>query len=325
MAETKKIILLGACGNIGKQMVDFFLDRLDDGFELIGTDVIHDEYVESRIPVIQLDINDEDGFAQLPTENVYAVIDLVGPMPGRMIGYHPETYVTTNVVGSFHVFQYAVRCHADRILYAKSFSDIIKRSEKELVLKDDMVPEFNYDNQHSVYTVTQSAAAELLKCMHAYYHIKAFIFRLPNIYFWSRNDSISMKGKPTKIMFRELIDQATAGAPIEVWGDPGRLKDMTYVKDVCQLFYKACFVDREYGFYNAGTGIGISLLDQIKGIIEVFCEDKISEIRMRPDKQNAPQYIMDISKAKAELGYEPAYSYLDMLRDMKLERELARY
>ena len=325
MAETKKIIILGACGNIGKQMVDYFLDRLDDGYELIGTDVIHDEYVESRIPVIQLDINDEDGFAQLPQENVYAVIDLVGPMPGRMIGYHPETYVDTNVAGSFHVFQYAVRCHADRILYAKSFSDIIKRSEKELVLKDDMTPEFNYDNQHSVYTVTQLAAAELLKCMHAYYHIKAFIFRLPNIYFWSRNDSISMKGKPTKIMFRELIDQATAGAPIEVWGDPGRLKDMTYVKDVCQLFYRACFTDREYGFYNAGTGIGTSLLDQIKGIVEVFCEDKVSEIIMRPDKQNAPQYIMDISKAKAELGYEPAYSYMDMLRDMKRERELARY
>ena len=89
MAETKKIVLLGACGNIGKQMVDYFLDRLDEGYELIGTDVIHDDYVESRIPVIQLDINDEDGFARLPAENVYAVIDLVGPMPGRMIGYHP--------------------------------------------------------------------------------------------------------------------------------------------------------------------------------------------------------------------------------------------
>ena len=325
MGETKKIILLGACGNIGKQMVDYFLERIDDGYELIGTDVIHDEYVESRIPVIQLDINDEEGFSQLPAENIHAVIDLVGPMPGRMIGYHPETYVNTNVVGSFHVFQYAVRCHADRILYAMSFNDILKRSEHELVLKADMTPEFDYNNQHSVYTVTQLTAAELLKCLHSYYNIKAFVLRLPNVYFWSRNDSYSVLGIPRKIMFRELIDQATEGAPIEIWGDSGRVKDMTYVKDVCQLFYKACFTNREYGLYNAGTGIGISLLDQIKGIIEVFCEDKVSDIRTRPDKQNAPQYIMDISKAKAELGYEPAYSYLDMLKDMKQERELARY
>ena len=325
MIESKKIIILGACGNIGKQMVDYFLERLDDGYELIGTDVIHDEYIESRIPLIQLDINDRDGFNKLPSENVYAVIDLVGPMPGRMKGYHPEIYVDTNIAGSFNVFQYAVNCHADRILYGMSFSDILKRSEKEPILTVDMDPEFDYDNYHSVYTVSQLTAKELLKCMHGFYHIKAFIIRMPNVYFMARNENYSVKGVPTKIMFRELIDQATAGTPIEVWGDSGRLKDMTYVKDVAQLYYKACFTDRDYGFYNAGTGIGTSLLDQIKGIIEVFCEDKVSEIIMRPDKQNAPQYIMDISKAREELGYEPAYSYLDMLKDMKKERELERY
>ena len=316
MSESKKIIILGACGNIGKQMVDYFLERLDDGYELIGTDVVHDDYIESRIPLIQLDINDREGFNKLPSENVHAVIDLVGPMPGRMEGYHPEIYVDTNVAGSFNVFQYAVNCHADRILYGMSFSDILKRSEKELVLKADQIfSKYKRQPKNEHYNSNYAVC----------FSIKAFIIRMPNVYFMARNENYSVKGVPTKIMFRELIDQATAGTPIEVWGDPGRLKDMTYVKDVAQLYYKACFTDREYGFYNAGTGIGTSLLDQIKGIIEVFCEDKVSEIIMRPDKQNAPQYIMDISKAKEELGYEPAYSYLDMLKDMKKERELERY
>lgn len=325
MEQKKTIIIFGVCGNVGKYMVDYFLERLGDEYELIGTDMIHDEYVESKIKVFQLDINDKDGFAQLPSENVYAVIDLVGPMPARMSGYHPEVYVNTNVAGSFQVFQYAVNCHADRILYAKSFSDIILKAQKELVLKVDMEPEFRYDSHHSVYTVTQLAATELLKCMHAYYHIKTFIFRLPNVYFWSKNDTYNVNGKLQKMMFRELIDEATEGQTIEVWGNPDRLKDMTYVKDVCQIFYRACFADREYGFYNVGTGVGISLLDQIKGIIEVFCEDKVSEIRMRPDKQDAPQYIMDITEAREQLGYEPEYDYLNMLRDMKKERDLARY
>lgn len=325
MKEPKKIIIFGACGNVGKYMVDYFLQRLSEDYELIGTDIIHDEYIEGKIPIYQVDINDKSSFEQLPNKNVYAVIDLVGPMPARMSGYHPEIYVNTNVSGSFNVFQYAVNCHADRILYAKSFSDIIKKAQTEIVLKADMRPEFNYDSHHSVYTVTQLAAVELLKCLHAYYHIKTFIFRLPNIYFWAKNDTYNVNGKLHKIMFRELIDEATEGNDIEIWGDPGRVKDMTYVKDVCQVFYKACFAAREYGFYNVGTGIGISLLDQIKGIIEVFCEDKVSEIHMRPDKQNAPQYIMDITEAKNELGYEPAYSYVEMLKDMKRERELARY
>ena len=46
---------------------------------------------------------------------------------------------------------------------------------------------------------------------------------------------------------------------------------------------------------------------------------------MRPEKPNAPQYIMDISNAKEDLGYEPKYNYIDMLIDMKEERDLDRF
>jgi UDP-glucose 4-epimerase len=100
---------------------------------------------------------------------------------------------------------------------------------------------------------------------------------------------------------------------------------MIYVKDLCQMFYKACFIDRDYGFYNVGTGIGISLLDQIKGIVEVFGDNKKSRILFSPEMRNAPQYIMCIEEAKLELGYKPMYNYIDMLKDMKKERDLDRF
>ena len=44
-----------------------------------------------------------------------------------------------------------------------------------------------------------------------------------------------------------------------------------------------------------------------------------------PEKPNAPQYIMDIKEAVEELGYEPKYSYIEMLEDMRKERELGRF
>lgn len=40
---------------------------------------------------------------------------------------------------------------------------------------------------------------------------------------------------------------------------------------------------------------------------------------MRPDKTNAPQYIMDITPAVQELGYAPEYDYIEMLEDFKKE------
>ena len=127
-----------------------------------------------------------------------------------------------------------------------------------------------------------------------------------------------------KIGYRLLIDHAVKGEPIEVWGNPNRKKDMVYVKDFCQMLYKAIFVNRDCGYYNVGTGVGTSLLDQIRGMVEVFGEgDKKSQIIMRPDKPNAPQYIMDITPAIQELGYKPKYNYLEMLRDFKREMQYA--
>ncbi|MGZ5486710.1 MAG: NAD-dependent epimerase/dehydratase family protein, partial [Nitrososphaeraceae archaeon] len=69
-----------------------------------------------------------------------------------------------------------------------------------------------------------------------------------------------------------------------------------------------------------------SLKEQIEGIIEVFSpKDKKSKIILRPDKPNGRDFLMDISNAREELGYEPQYYYLDYLKDFKKEMELNRF
>ena len=160
----------------------------------------------------------------------------------------------------------------------------------------------------------------MIENYHQMYGLKKFVFRLPTIYLWSPIDYYYVDGKRRKIGYRILIDKAIAGENIEVWGDPDRQKDMVYVKDFCQMLYKALFADRDSGYYNVGTGVGISLMDQIKGIVDVFGEEgHKSNLLMRPEMANAPQYIMDISAARDELQYEPQYDYRAMLQDMKEE------
>lgn len=53
-------------------------------------------------------------------------------------------------------------------------------------------------------------------------------------------------------------------------GRQNQKKDMVYVKDFCQMMYKALISDRKFGHYNVGTGVGTSLEKQIEGIIDVF-------------------------------------------------------
>ena len=188
-----------------------------------------------------------------------------------------------------------------------------------------MKADFNYGTDHSVYIVSKNTVVDLIKCYHALHGLKYFIFRLPTVYSWSYNDSYYVDGVLRKRAWRILIDNAINGEDIEVWGDPSRKKDMVYVKDFAQMLYLSCFVNRDNGYYNVGSGVGTSLDDQIKGIIEVFGDKNKSKIIYHPEKKNAPQYIMDISNAKEELGYEPKYSYIDMLKDMKKEKEIGRF
>ena len=166
----------------------------------------------------------------------------------------------------------------------------------------------------------------MIEHYHQTYGIKSFIFRCPTIYAYTPNQYFYVDGIKKVLAYRHLINQAMMGNDIEMWGDPNKAKDVVYVRDFCQMLYKAILVNRCHGIYNVGTGTSVTLRDQIDGIIEVFCpENKKSKIIHLPEMPNSREFIMDISNAKEELGYEPEYYYIDYLKDFKKEMEINRF
>ena len=319
----KNIIVFGASGGTGKYFVEYFTEHCSSPeYRIIAVGTREtDFFAHLGVQYVRMDITSRDDFAKLPDE-IFAAVDLAGIMPARMEGYNPYKYIDVNITGTLNILEYCRVNKADRILFAQSFGDIKDHSEENPLLKVDMPRKFSFTSDHTVYVMTKNFAVDLIENYHQVYGIKNFIFRLPTIYLYSPNDSYYVDGVKRKIGYRILIDQAVNGENIEVWGDASRVKDMVYIKDFCQMLYKAVFVDRNTGYYNVGTGKGTSLLEQVQGIIEVFSpEGRKSEIIMRPDKPNAPQYIMDITSAREELGYNPEYSYIAMLEDMKREMQ----
>lgn len=319
----KKILILGANGGIGRNLVDYFYERRNNDLILFSADLESCAFIEKRTQFIPLDIRIKEDFKKLPSD-LYCVIDLATTMPARMVGFDPQKYIDTNISGTCNVLEFCKNNKVDRILFAQTFGDILKKAEIDPVLLPDMSPELDYTDTKSFYIATMCTAVDCVKYYHSIYNLKTFIFRLPTIYSW-HNKVYCENGVVTKQAWKILIDQASKGEDIHVWGDPNRAKDMVYVKDLCQEFYKACFVDRDYGFYNVGTGVGISLLEQIKGMIDVFGGEKKSRILYSPEMPNAPQYVMNIDNARTELGYEPQYPYIEMLEDMKKEMVLNKF
>lgn len=120
--------------------------------------------------------------------------------------------------------------------------------------------------------------------------------------------------------YRMLMEQASNGESITIYGNPERVKEIVYIKDFVQAVVKAADSNLTGGFYNIGAKERVTLDEMIHGIVEVFSpEDNKSEIKYDGSQADTLQSLLDITKTKTDLGYQPQYSYIDMLKDFKKE------
>jgi UDP-glucose 4-epimerase len=121
-----------------------------------------------------------------------------------------------------------------------------------------------------------------------------------------------------------MIENAMSGRPtsIPVGGD--EKDDMLYAKDCANSIVLACFAKNvKNHIFNIGTGKGYTLHDLAKSIQKIYPQAKF-DIGPGLDYMEGPgaYSVMNIARAKAELGYTPKFSLdkgiADYIASMKL-------
>lgn len=324
----KKVIIFGATGNIGSYLTDYCYQHFKDtDYEVIAVGRRDTDFFEKHgIKYIRVDLTKESDFDMLPTENLYAVINCAGILPAYLKEHDPFAYVETNIKGALRILEYARINHADRILYTQTWSEQGGYWGKEEVLSPALPRKLIYTGDHAFYAITKTMIVETMEHYKQEYGLKNFVFRLPNVYLYHPDQYYYVNGKKKLVAYRYMIDRASRGEPIEMWGNPDAFKDILYIKDLCQMMFKALFAQREGGTYNAGTGIKTSLREQIEGMITVFSPaGKHAEIIEKPEGAGFTSFVMDIQNARDELGYEPEFTYIKYLEDYKKEQQLKRF
>lgn len=321
-----KVVVFGATGTVGTYFVDYLVD---EGFEVFATgrrNVNADYYASKGVGCASVDITDTNDFSKLPQENVYAVAQIAGLMPARMIGYKPQMYIDVNVTGNLNVLEYCRKVGAKKMLFTQSHSDVAGHWNTGEYIKPDAPRILNYKGDHAVYIISKNTAVDLIEHYHQDYGIQTACFRLPTVYSGRPLLDMYVNGEKKLMAYRYIIEQAKKGAPLEIWGDPSIAKDIVYVKDFNQMLGKALVRDQAHGMYNIATGRGTTLEEQVRIAAEVFNPPgKKSEIIYRPEKPSQTSYLYDISNAREDLGYEPEYDYRSMLEDMKEEMDSGRF
>lgn len=324
----KKIVIFGATGNIGAYFVDYCNEHLDKKeYEVIAVGRKKTSFFQNNdIKYVNVDLNHSEDFDNLPQDEVYALVNFAGLLPAYLKKYDPFAYVETNINGALRILEYGRKTGADRVLYTQTWAEQAGYWGREEVLSPKMPRKLLYTGDHAFYAITKSMIVDTMEYYKQEYGLKNFVFRLPNVYMYHPDKYYYVDCKKKIIAYRYMIDKASKGEDIEMWGNPDAFKDILYVKDLCQMMFKALFAGNEGGIYNAGTGIKTTLREQIEGMIEVFSPvEKKSKIIEVANGASFTSFVMDIENAVEDLGYSPEYTYIKYLEDYKKEQNLQRF
>jgi UDP-glucose 4-epimerase len=327
MEKKRKIIIFGATGNTGSYLLEYALNYFNHKeYEIIASGRRQTDFFKKRgIEYYSVDLTNEQEFNKLPTQDVYAVMLLSAQIPSYMNEYKPRKYVDSIIIGAYNVLEFCRKNKVDRILFTTTAFDIFLYSH-DIAYKPSLPRNFSYTGDHAIYVISKNTAIEFIEHYYQEFGLKKFIFRLPTVYNYSPYQYYFPNGIKTMRPLYQMISKARNSEPIEIWGDPNYAKDMVHVNDFSQMLCKAVEVNRKEGFYNVGTGIPVTLEEQVRTIVSVFSpQENPSKIIYRPDKQSGGGVLMDITNAKEELGYEPQYDCKKLFEDFKKEMEINKF
>jgi GDP-L-fucose synthase len=110
-----------------------------------------------------------------------------------------------------------------------------------------------------------------------------------------------------------LMARLRAGEkPLRIWGDGSAIRDIAYSKDVATGVIQALYHGTGDGFVNLGSGTGVSIRQLVEALQKVVGFDYEFDTTK---SSGFPRRVMDISKARKLIGYDPRTTLEEGLRE----------
>jgi UDP-glucose 4-epimerase len=308
-------LVTGGAGFIGSHLVDGLVERGDrvrvlDDFSTGLADNLAQH--GSRVEIISGSITDADIVAKAVKEasHVFHLGALASVT--RSIENPPLSH-SACATGTLVVLDEARKAGVKRVVFAASSSAYGGASNESGQKEDQPLTAL------SPYAAAKLAGEFYMQAFAASLGIETVRLRFFNI-FGPRQRSDSPYSGVIAI-FTALMSQGKA--PM-VHGDGAQCRDFTYVANAVQAMLKAAEVPGVSGrVYNVGTGRNITLLDLVDALNTVLGSNL--KPTFGPGRPGDPKFsLADISRTKAELGYNPDVSLEEGLRrTLKWYREMA--
>lgn len=301
MLKNKRILVTGAAGFIGSNLVDKLLELEN---EVVGIDNLltgklsnleHAQKFDS-FKFIKTDFKNEYFHKNLK-ENEYDIIFHQGALPSVTKSVlDPRSTNENNINGTLNVLKYAIDYHVDKIIYASSSSVY---GDSPTLPKIESMPA----KPISPYGVSKLAGECYCYAFYRTYGLKTVALRYFNVY--GPRQSFNEYSGVITIFLNEIL----GGNNPNIFGDGQQTRDFTFIDDVVQANLLAAEIKNAEGqVFNIANGQQTTILKLANEMIKLLDKKNIKPIFSDPRPGDILHSLADISKARKILGYNPKYS-----------------
>ncbi len=292
--------MTGGAGFIGSHLTDALLAAGHPVTVLDDLSTGKRERVPRAARFVKGDLRTFDLAALLREARISAVFHHAAQIDVRKSVEDPVFDAEVNVLGTIRLAQACVAAGVDQILFASSGGAIYGDPAGFSAGEDHPT------NPVSPYGTAKLAAEKYLQCLAHGTRLAVTLLRYANVY-GPRQDGSGEAGVVGIWMSRLL-----AGRDGAIYGDGEQSRDFVYVGDVVAANLVALGA-RAAGVFNVGTGIETTV-NALYAQVAAACGAKTPPRREAGKPGEQRRSVLDVSRAKAALGFSPRMTLPEGLR-----------
>lgn len=298
-----RVLIFGGTGFLGKNLVEYLMEKKYDIGMYIRPHAIHQNFIQERKTSIELycgEFQSEGDFRSIVHgyDVVYHLIS--STVPGIV---NPLQEIETTIKPSLRLLEACVKESVKKIIFFSSGGTVYG------VPKVVPIQETYFGQPISSYGIQKQTLERYLQFYQYTYNLPIMILRIANPY-GRYQRPFSQQG-----LIANFLGRFLTGMPVEIWGDGGSIRDYICVSDVINAAERVLHYDGPYNVFNIGSGKGESINDIVQ-IINQLTSSELMIKRYSGRKVDVPANILDVSRARNELGWTPTIPLTEGIREM---------
>ena len=305
-----RLLVTGAAGFIGSNFVHYWVERHPDD-EVVALDLLtyagnkaNLRGVEEQIDFVEGDIADlELGRRLLEEYDIEVVVNFAAESHNSLAVVDPRRFFHTNVIGTQTLLEAARDVGGLQRFHHVSTCEVYGDLPLD---SDEMFTEESPYRPRTPYNASKAGADHAVRAYHETFGIPISITNCSNNY--------GPYQFPEKVI-PLFVTNALDDRELPMYASTQNKREWLHVRDHCRAIELVLESDRIGETYNVGSGLEASIEDIADLVVRLTGKSESLKTIVPDRPGHDRRYLLDSSKLRRELGWEPEISWEEGLRE----------